>query len=151
MDAEEIKKSVRQTLGPILKVKSAMEIIDVQTSPGQIRILARQPQARVGDLVMVIHQLLSRMQEQAEWKVDISKAYFLKDGRVVQAVRLILQGQNPEQHLEEVANVIQGAPTAGRVEVNEIMLAGAGPDRNSGKNGKGAFNPLTFSPPRRGG
>jgi hypothetical protein len=126
-----------------------MEILDVQVQPGQIRILARQPQARIGDFVMVTHHLLTKMNEQEDWKIDISKPYFLKGGRVVQAVRFIIQTTDPVLHIQDVANVVQDAPCSNHVEVNEMVLPGAGAERNSGKNGKGAVGSLQWTGPKR--
>lgn len=134
--SETVQQLVQNRLGTALRIKSAASIIDVQVTPGQVRILARQPQARIGDLVLVIQQVLMHMEE-ASWKVDISKPYFLKEGKVVQGVRIILQTQDPLKDIEELTLAVETTTRSRGVELDDVPLAG-NPNRHVQKNGKGA-------------
>ncbi len=83
------RKTIMTAVGTVFQKKCGLQFLDiVETNATKVRILGRQPNQRVGDFVRVVESILVAAEE-APWKVDISRTYFLKGGSVVQAVRLI--------------------------------------------------------------
>jgi hypothetical protein len=92
--------------------------------------------------LIVARNLLLSQESGSPWKVDISKQYFLKgpegSKKIVYGHRLLVQAENVTQHFEEIVRVVLGSRPSSVVEVNSFPLPGATPDRNVGRNGKGA-------------
>ena len=116
----------------------------VQETPGQIRIIGRirsdGTSASMDNWLLVMNSLFKRMESQGvAWKVDISKWYFNRGGKIVFAWRILLQGENIKSRLAEILTVVNNSPVTSRAEVQEIALPGVGrANRNVNQNGRGA-------------
>lgn len=118
-------------LSDLLLKKAGFETLEVgRKQPNQIRVMGRVHKGVMGKWKEAIHRLLAA-QEGARWKVDISKQYFLRSGSVFYGWRLLFQGEDMESLLPEVYTVISDTPV---VELTEVPLVGASPDRNSRTN-----------------
>lgn len=128
-------------LSTLLKSRFGFEVRDInQSSSKQLRILGRLPTARMGDWLVGMHHVsLHVLQRQNTWSVDFSKQYFLRNGRIVYAWRIIIQADSVEKYAQDIINAFSGAPRSARGEVMEIPLMGASSFR-TGRNpsGKGA-------------
>lgn len=130
---------VLKWLGTVLEKKCGLHFLEVSAmGTTKIRILARQPSERVGDFVRVVGEIL-RLASEAQWKVDISRAYFLKGAAVVQAMRLIFDIPTDYDIGEFRTQMIQ-AVVSTRLpgESDEVPLPWGGADRNTpNERGKG--------------
>lgn len=125
--------------GLILKLRErgGFEVVNQAPSASQLRLMGRVPKPAMPGWLIIVQRLLIQASK-AAWSVDISKQYFLRNDQVVFGWRLIFQGQDLEQHLPAIGQVIVNAPRA-RAFVSEQILAGASPTRNEpGPTGKGA-------------
>jgi len=118
-----------------LHKRVGFEIVGETVSPNQIRIIGRLPQPNMQNWLVVLQRLLLKA-EQTPWKVDVSKQYFVKNGKVFYAWRVIFQAEEIATHLEDIISTISTAPRA-RAEVDEVNLY-AGENRNALRMGKGA-------------
>jgi hypothetical protein len=108
----------------------------------------------MSDWLVGMHHVLTRS-ENSSWAVDFSKFYFIREGKIVFAWRLIFQSADDlEKSLPEICNIFEGAPRGGTTgEVMEVPLIGASITRNTKIHGKGAspiggpdsFVPATLS------
>lgn len=124
----------------LLRSKFGFEAKDVRsTSKQQLRILGRLPNNRMGDWLVGMHHVFLRM-EHTPWAVDISKSYFIRNGKIVFAWRLIFQSQESvEKYLPDICNAFEGAPRGTQGQVMEVPLVGASPLRSRrSAGGKGA-------------
>jgi hypothetical protein len=124
----------------VLMQKAGFQVVGQPTKGAtQLRIVGRLPDNKgMGQWLLVVDQLLARA-EQATWKVDISKQYLRRDGKLRFGWRLIFQGESLEADMQNIAAAVVSAPRPARVEVTEVPLLGASPDRNNGAaTGKGA-------------
>lgn len=129
-----------QELLVALKTKAGFQTVGAPTeSENQIRIIGRLPSNQgIESWLLVIRQMLLTSEE-APWKVDVSKQYFLKGNRVVYGWRLILQAEDVASCLPAITQSVMSSPKPSRQEVTEMALPGAGPDRNNpSATGKGA-------------
>lgn len=128
-------------LSKLLRDRGGFEAVDVQEGKTQIRLEGRVPPNASSHWVLVVHHLLVLM-EQKDWKVDISKHFFvrqLKSGaKMFYAWRLIFQSPDVAKHLDDILLSIGSSPRPARVELQEYPLPGAGAHRNEFQNGKGA-------------
>lgn len=114
------------------------EVLDQGVGETQLRLLGRLPQERVGDWLVFMHHICTKMQSH-KWKVDISKSYFLRDGKIVFAWRVIFQAPDIEAELQNIINVVSTSPKSSRTaETTSIRLGNASANRNAYRNGKGA-------------
>lgn len=128
-------------LSQALLAKCGFETRDVNATARQIRILGRVAQTRVGDVLLLIHALKTKEAQNVGWTVDISKSYFLLNGRVVYCWRLIFQSSTEftTTIIQDICKVINASPKSAYRELEEAPLVGARPDRNmQNSKGKGA-------------
>jgi hypothetical protein len=134
MDLSPLKTSLRTKLG----------FTPLQETGGskQIRLLGRIPLSRMGDVLIFVHHIHNEWLDRKKpgWTADISKLYFLhpQTKKVVFGWRLIFGGDDIAKHLPDIVNAVASTPGSSRVEVMEVPLVGASPDRNAHVRGKGA-------------
>lgn len=142
----------------LLRDRAGFEVVDASSGASQLRLVGRVPPNASAQWVLIVHRLLV-MSKKADWKVDISRNYFLKEltsgPKLFYAWRLIFQAGNVEEQLQSILDAVNNAPRPARVELQEYPLPGAGKHRNEPKNGKGAGSigqmPLGISAARSGG
>jgi hypothetical protein len=116
----------------------------VQEAATQIRIIGRLVSngttASMNNWLLIMDALMTRMEQPGvTWKVDISKWYFKRGGRIVFAWRILLQGEAIQSKITEITTVVTGSAVSSRSEVTEIALPGVGrANRNENSNGRGA-------------
>jgi hypothetical protein len=116
----------------------------IQETPKQIRIIGRiRPDgtsAAMNNWLLIMSSLFERMEKPGvTWKADISKWYFRRNGRIVFAWRILLQGEDIKSRLTEILQAVNNSPISSKAEVEEIPLPGVGrANRNVSHNGKGA-------------
>lgn len=120
-----------------LHARGGFECIEQAEAENQVRLLGRVPMAGTSNWLLIVHQLLSRMTSEP-WKVDISKNYFHRAGKVVFAWRLIFQGTGIANQYGSISGAIAGTPSSNRSETMEQPLVGASSLRMETRNGKGA-------------
>ena len=125
----------------ILKMRGGFDVVNHAITKNQIRVLGRVPKDMMNAWLVIIHHMLSHS-EAAAWSVDISKQYFLRNGRVLFGWRLIIQGDDIEQHLPSICEALSNTPRP-KVIVEEQKLYGASSNRNAPRGGKGAQGVLT--------
>ncbi len=129
-----------------LRAKVGFEVVAQSETPGQLRLLGRIPDDRLGlngnNWKIVMWRLLEAMELGRPWKVDLSKSYFIKKEtkRMVYAWRILLQGEGLAAHYADVVNLIKTSPSA-RAEVMEIPLGGVDADRNNTAGGRRGAGP----------
>jgi hypothetical protein len=128
--------ALKQHFATNLRAKCGFEVADVTTSETTARFLGRLPKDRQGDWLLVIHRLLLDGAKRS-WKIDISKSYFLRGGKLVYGWRLILQGGQPVSMLEDAINSVVAAPQTARAEITSAPLVGASIYRTQEIDGKG--------------
>jgi hypothetical protein len=131
-----------QDLINVLAAKARFEAVDVAEQPNQIRILGRVRQdgtsTTMDNWLLMMNSIAEREEQPGcKWKVDISRKYFRRAGKLIFAWRLIIQGEELSVLLQEVIAAAQGAPLSSRNEVTEVPLGARG-DRNALVRGKGA-------------
>jgi len=134
--------------------KAGFELVEQTSTPGQLRLLGRIPLDRasvnMNNWLIVIRQLLSRSAEaETLWKTDVSKHYFLLNGKVVYAWRVIFQADSVEAQLADIIRTITEAPPSSRSELTEMALPGVTADRNStvgGRRGAGLVDRVPIGP-----
>lgn len=134
-----------KTLLHLLMTKCRLEVVDLNTSANQIRIIGRIPHDDAGQNVqnfLIITKNFLIAAKTSSWNVDISKNYFLKEvgesEKVVYGYRLIFQGEDMNQHLPQICSVVDGSKPPSRVQLESFPLHGQTAERNVGKNEKGA-------------
>lgn len=125
----------------LLKMRGGFELVNHNSTVNQVRILGRVPKESMNSWLVIIHQLL-KLSESSSWSADISKQYFLRQGRVLFGWRVILQGENVEGYMGVLCEAVSNAPRP-KVILEEQRLYGASPDRNAPRGGKGAQGVLT--------
>jgi hypothetical protein len=129
----------------MLQSKAGFQVVGEPTeSENQLRIIGRLPGNQgIEPWLLVVRQMLL-MSEEADWKVDVSKQYFLKNGKVVYGWRLIFQAIDVPSCLQAIIQSVVSAPKPTTREVMEMPLLGASADRNNmSVNGKGAGGVLS--------
>lgn len=126
-------------LKALLAQRTGFEVLDMQPSDAQLRIVGRVPPNASSHWVLLVHRLLV-VSKNAPWKVDISRNYFLRavgtSEKLFYTWRLIFQAPKMQTQLKSIVDAVNSAPRPARVELQEFPLTGT--DRTI-KNGKGAF------------
>jgi hypothetical protein len=126
-------------LKALLATRTGFEVLDLQLSANQLRIVGRVLPNASKHWVLLVHRLLT-VSKSSAWKVDISRNYFLRSvgdtERLFYTWRLIFEASNMASQIESIHAAVNSAPRPARVELEEFPLTGA--DRTH-KNGKGAF------------
>lgn len=140
--AAEFAAFVRQ-----LRAHAGFDAVESETHvrPNQLRLLGRVPPAELERWRTFLRRFLA-LGDQVPWKADVSKYVFLRDGALVYAWRIVVQGEGLAAHAEALgAQVLPpAAPAASRgpVQVTEMPLVGVSPDRNNpAGTGRGAHDP----------
>jgi hypothetical protein len=120
-----------------LQVRGGFETVNNTGTNTQLRILGRVPKDAMNGWLIVVQRFLAAS-EKADWTVDVSKQYFLKNEKVVFGWRLIFQGDTVWDQIDELGKIVTNAPRP-RAVVDEQPLSGANPNRNvPSATGKGA-------------
>ena len=142
-----------------LNRKSSFEMVDHTNGVDQLRVIGRQKGDPMGvnlnNWLLVVKNLLQG-QMNAQWKVDISKNYFLRGEHVIYGWRLIFQtpdGSPLEPHIPAIVKAIMTAPHTATGELKEFPLPGyqkGALDRNvSDGRSRGASGTPVMSGARR--
>lgn len=121
-----------------LKQKVGFSVVGETFTDVQLRVIGRIPPTGTGTWLQVLESLLIAS-EQAPWDIDASKQYFLRDGSIRYAWRLIFQvGAEDvvQNHIQTFVNIVHGVNNV-QTQIMEVSLHG-NPNRNSLKRGKGA-------------
>jgi len=132
-----------QDLINVLAARARFEPVDIQESSNQIRILGRVrtdgTSAAMDNWLLMMNSIAEREERPGcAWKVDISRKYFRRGGKLIFAWRLIIQGEGMTSLLPDLISAAQASPVSQRTELTEIALPGGHRDRNALRNGKGA-------------
>lgn len=121
-----------------LQQKAGFQALTHVVKANQLRITGRCHPDRWGFFLPVIYTLQRTAEKDGAWTCDISKQYFMHNGRIVYCWRLIFQSDGINEKFSYFANVVLGAPNPTRVEVDEVLLPGYKPgDVRGGVNAKG--------------
>lgn len=133
-----------ESLVQALYKKNGFEILSKDESPSQLRLMGRVHAPFMGQWKVTMQRLLA-MQENAPWKVDISKNYFLRANKVFYGWRLVFQAPDIVALYEELTKTILAAPASARNEVTEIPLIGTHRDpERVGVAGTVAVGPMAI-------
>lgn len=128
-----------ETLKSILRSKVGFETITEHIGTNQLRLFGRvRPPSMPGWLSAARDLLLAA--PQSAWTVDLSRQYFLRGEKLFFGWRVIVQGQDVQQHLNQVSQVVNNVQVAVR-QLDEVALH-APPNRNALRNGRGAQETL---------
>jgi hypothetical protein len=116
------------------------ETVSKNVTAKQMRLLGRVPQANMSNWLVAMDYLLAKG-ETAAWTLDISKQYFRRNGRLLFAWRIILQSDDVAKYYDDLGEAVRNSPKA-RATVETYTLHGAGPNRNSMRDGKGVQGAL---------
>ncbi len=119
----------------VLYAKAGFEVVNDHVGEKQLRVLGRVDNKRMPVWLVVIQRLLAKA-EQSSWNVDISKQYFLRDGKLLFAWRVIFQGDEIGGHLQEIADIATEAPVM-RQEIMEVPIQRSA-HRTQMRHGRGA-------------
>lgn len=148
-----VNQATRADIYAALATKSGFQVLQESETPTQLRILGRSHTDRWVFFLPIIHTLLTKVgQGGLGWSCDISKHYFLSDGRVLYGWRFIFQSSNLAAHYADIIMTINSAPRPARVEVDSQPLPGYKPGQIRGgvnEKGKGSSSagslPLVIS------
>lgn len=119
-----------------LRVSGAFETLESTPMPNQLRLLGRVHNDSMGDWLECMTHIYLGMVPQ-NWKVDISKLYLIRNGKLAFVWRMVFRADNLEAEMQSILTTISSLNRP-RGEVTEIRLPGATANRNAYKNGKGA-------------
>jgi hypothetical protein len=130
----------------VLAQRSGFEALSVEEGLEQLRIAGRVRAEgnNTGNWSLIINQLLIASENNAPWKVDISRHYFRQNTnqgrRMFYCWRLIFRvsANDLPAAVSIIIGAIRSAPVARAKEVEEMPLTGASRFRNEVRNGKGA-------------
>jgi hypothetical protein len=131
-----------QELTRLLQQKAGYQTLDVSTEGGQVRLLGRVPPNAADQWILVVHRLLVES-ESADWKVDVSRKYFLRgpSKKMVYSWRLVFNSASPtEAMISNVMRAVQNAPRPQKTEISEFPLAGASRAVSNGGRGASTIN-----------
>lgn len=133
------KQATRADVFAALAKKSGFEVLQESETPKQLRVMGRSHLDRWAFFLPIIHTLLTRTSRPENgWTCDISKQYFLSDGRVLYGWRFIFQSADLVTQYGDIIMAINSAPRPARVEVESQLLPGYKPgDVRGGVNAKG--------------
>ena len=121
-----------------LQVRGGFDTVNHGVTAKQLRVLGRVPRESMDGWLIIVQRLLRAAGSAQGWSIDVSKQYFLKNDRVVYGWRLIFQGAEVWEHLDDLVQIISNAPRP-KVVLDEQPLGGARGDRNApSATGKGA-------------
>lgn len=134
--------------------QKGIELLEMDEKPKQLRLIGRLHKNYGDQWKLVMHRLLTA-ETDAPWKVDVSKKYFLRGGKVFYGWRLVFQAENLAQFYPVITKVVQATPLPSRVTVEEVPLLGVSPDRSTRTNvggvGQVAIGPLALQRKLAGG
>jgi len=140
-----VNQATRADIYAALAKKSGFEVLQENESDRQLRIMGRSHLERWPFFLPIIHTILTRSGSGSSWTCDISKQYFLSDGRVLYGWRFIFQAGKSSRTLTEqypdIISAINSAPRPARVELESQPLPGYKPGQIRGgvnEKGKGA-------------
>lgn len=113
--------------------KAGFEVVSQTAGANQIRVLGRIPQNRMPGWLPVMLALLLAS-EQLPWNADISKQYFPRNKKLRFAWRIILQGDDIAQHLQQIVNIIEKVPMM-RSELSEVPIQRSSHRQSTGAKG----------------
>lgn len=129
-----------EVLQPILLQRAGLETIEAASEQGRVRIFGRVRSNRMPTWLMAVQGLLQASEHEsssgAAWKVDISKQYFLRGGKLFFGWRIILQAQSLSESLPRIIEVIQRMQPL--TVQSDVIPLNAREDRNALRNGRGA-------------
>lgn len=109
--------------------------------PTQLRVVGRVPASTMPGWLELVTELLTQAEVSVSWSLDVSKQYFLREGSLVYAWRLIFQADKLQDCQEEIIELLRASAPRPRpqAEVTEQPLSVLGP-RNTynSATGKGA-------------
>ena len=123
-----------------LSTRAGFDVVNQSVTDNQVRIIHRVAKEGMPNWLVVMQELL-QASETAPWSVDLSKQYFLRNGRLIYGWRFILQAPDVLEHLDAVIKAVEKAPRARRI-IEEQPLAGASAHRNTLVRGRGAQSTL---------
>lgn len=134
-------KAALGNLYAALRNKAGVIPAEENLGKGRLQILARLNADKMPNW-QVVMQRLKKAEFQAEWSIDISKTFFLKNhspnNPLVHGWRIIIKSADMETALEHLTKAITASPNA-RVELEEVPLPGGGRHRQFNSSaGKGA-------------
>ncbi len=120
-----------------LKKSSGFSVLSSTETPSQLRLVGRVPNDKDGTSLKNWHAVIAALLQLTDlgWQVDVSKNYFLREGALVYAWRLIFQGDKLSENYDSIVqSIIVATP---RRELTEYPL-NAPANRNVPANGRGA-------------
>lgn len=125
-----------EVLQHTLYQRAGYESVDNKVTATQVRFFGRVRQANMPMWLAIMKDLLLAS-EGAPWSIDLSRQYFLRGDKLYFGWRIILQGENIQQHMQAVAAVVQASTPPAPRQADEVRLH-APPNRNALRNGRGA-------------
>jgi hypothetical protein len=127
-----------QELLHVLQHRTSFQVVDHSAAPKQLRIMGRVLPP-MDSWWIVLDRIFEAEKAGTVWSVDISKLYYKPTPEIRFTWRIILQApDNVSQYFQTIADLINSAPKAQAVPVDEMPLMGASADRNESRNGRGA-------------
>ena len=116
-----------------LREKVGFDCVRSSLDGTNARLIGRIPQDRMPDQLALLEHLFA-LSSGYPWSVDVSKIYFLADGRVVYAWRFIFETQEDVMPYAKIINVIETSrrpsQPAGGGPLKEVPLPGGSPHRH---------------------
>jgi hypothetical protein len=135
-------QATRTDIYAALAKKSGFEVLQESETPKQLRVMGRSYLEKWPFFLPIVHKLLTTSGMPGNgWTCDISKQYFLSDGRVLYGWRFIFQSADLPAQYPSIVLAINSAPRPQRVELESQPLAGYKPNQIRGgvnEKGKGA-------------
>lgn len=131
------------TLYAALNQKAGFEKVGDTLGENQLRVIGRVPQVNVPTYREVMRYLNIASMD-AEWNVDTSKQYFVRETEKGQykdlyGWRLIFQAEDIIQYIPQIIEVVTSVPTQRRT-VNEVPIQRSSSRVRMSDTGKGAGN-----------
>jgi len=131
-----VNKMEHLSITKALAKKVGLEVVSMTNTDQQLRVLGRVHPNLLHDWLLVMQWLLTKS-ETTDWKIDLSKQYFLRGQKLLYGWRIIIQSENLSKHYSDIVSTIMSVPSPVK-ELDEVPLA-APPNRNAlSGTGKGA-------------
>jgi len=130
-----------------LHARSGFEAAQAPTvSANQIYIIGRVPPNQLAQWLVLMDRLLEHADD-AVWNIDLSKNYVRRKlpscgGKMVYCWRLVVSGEQVQDHLAALTLLAASTPLPARQEVMEMPLHGVSANRNEIVNGSRGVGPV---------
>lgn len=119
----------------VLRAKAGFDPVQQAQEDNRIYLFGRIKGQDISNMLVLTSRLLLAAPT-ANWSVDVSQAYTIKNGKLAKGWRVIVNADDVQSALAQVVATIKSAPSARQRQVEEFPLSGCSASR-SGQDARG--------------